>query len=546
MLYFDNTNHVKKTVVGFSTGHNAGCCIIHEGKVVSISEERLNRRKNSDGYLNSFAYCLKALDIRVQDVDLFVSSSYHKRLPDQFMGDLGVLNIPPERFITLDHHLSHAYSAYATSPFDSAIVLAIDGLGNETDTESYYIGEGEVLTKIGGNNPERSIYKGVGRAYESFTNFIGWSAQEAGKTMGLAAYGKEINPDVELYSITADDRIESALEGKYYHGALNFVKNNSLEFGEPFTEYENRDAAFFVQDRTEKIVLELVRRLYEKHKIKNLCLSGGVFLNSIINKKILDETPIENIFTPPCCDDTGQPFGNALYGYTTHFSNPFSIKMEHAYMGRDYSENEMLDVLEKRQELFVLPYETKSCDFEFKISSAITEETAKLLSQGKLVGWFQGGSEIGPRALGHRSILAAPGPAEVKDTINLRIKHRENFRPFAPAILEERVSEYFMLNCPSPFMLLIAKGVPEKYNAIPAVLHVDHTARVQTVNKEIEPRLYSLISNFEKLTGVPVILNTSFNDSGEPIVETPRDALNMFCKSDLDYLVMGDYLVWKK
>lgn len=545
MLYFDSTNHNRKTVAGFNTGHNGGCCIIHEGKIVSVSEERLNRKKNSDGYINSFLYCLKALGIKASDVDLFVSSSYHKRLPGNFMGNFEALGISPEKFITVDHHLSHAYSAYVTSPFDSAIVLAIDGLGNEADTESYYIGEGATLKKIGGNDPKRSIYKGIGRAYESFTNFIGWSAQEAGKTMGLAAYGEETNPELDLYSISQDERIESALEGKYYHGALNFVQEHQLDFGKSFSGFENKNAAFFVQDRTEKIILELVRRLYEKHKMENICLSGGVFLNSIINKKILDETPIKNVFVPPCCDDTGQPFGNALYGYVAHFKNPFKINMSHGYLGREYGDDEILDVLEKRQEKYTLPYETKSCDFEFKKCDDVAEEGARCLSEGKLVGWFQGSSEIGPRALGHRSILTAPFPEDMKETLNVRIKHRENFRPFAPAILEERVSEFFMLDRPSPFMLLIAKGVEDKRGAIPAVLHVDGTARLQTVNKE-EEKFYKLISSFEQMTGVPIVLNTSFNDNGEPIVETPRDALNMFCKSELDYLFLGDYMVWKK
>jgi len=336
------------------------------------------------------------------------------------------------------------------------------------------------------------------------------------------------------------------LEGKYQHGALNFVKEHNLDFGAPFSGFENKNAAFFVQDRTEKVILDLVRRLYEKHQIKNLCLSGGVFLNSIINKKILDETPIENVFVPPCCDDTGQPFGNALYGYTTHFGNPFSIKMEHAYLGRDYGEDEILDVLQKKQEKYALPYETKSCDFEFQKSANVAEEAAQRLSEGKLIGWFQGASEVGPRALGHRSILTAPFPAEMKEILNARIKHREGFRPFAPAILEERVAEYFDLDRPSPFMLLIAEGKENQRESIPAVLHVDSTARVQTVRKEWEGNFHELVSAFERLTGVPVVLNTSFNDSGEPIVENPRDALNMFCRSELDYLFIGDYVVWKK
>lgn len=546
MLYFNNSNHRNKTVAGFNTGHHGGCAVIHDGKVISISEERLNRKKYSDGYLNSFFYCLKSLGLKISDIDLFVSSSYHKNLPNHFMGDLMPLGISFDKFISVDHHLSHAYAAYATSPFDEAIILVVDGTGNCSDTESYYIAKGDSIIKVGGNNSERSIYKGIGRAYESFTNFIGWSAQEAGKTMGLSAYGQEKYPGVELYKINGKNEIESLLEGKYYHGALNFVKNNSLDFGRPFSGYDNKDAAFFVQNRTEKIILELVRRLYDQYKISNLCLAGGVFLNSIINKKILDETPVKQMFVPPCCDDTGEPLGNALYGYCNVLGNPMDVKLDHAYLGREYTDNELIDVIKKRQEIYVLSYEVKSQDLEYRKSTNISKDVAELLRQGKIIGWFQGESEIGPRALGHRSILCAPFPAGMKDILNLKIKHRENFRPFAPVILEEKVHEYFELDRPSPYMLLVAKGAESKQDKIPAVLHHDKTGRVQTVNKNINGQFYELVAEFEKITGIPVILNTSFNDNGEPIVETPRDALAMFCKNKLDYLILNDYIIWKK
>lgn len=546
MLYFNNSKHNNKTIVGFNTGHHGGCAIIHDGKVVSISEERLNRKKYSDGYLNSFFYCLKSLGLKISDINLFVSSSYHKNLAEHFMGEFQFLGIPSDKFITVDHHLSHAYTTYATSPFNEAIILVIDGLGNHTDTESYYVAKEDVITRVGGNNPQRSIYKGIGRAYESFTNFIGWSAQEAGKTMGLAAYGQEKYPNIELYKINERNEIESLLEGRYYHGALNFIKDSNLDFGKQFSGFENKDAAFFVQNRTEKIILELVRRLHDQYKIPNICLAGGVFLNSIINKKILDETPIKQVYVPPCCDDTGEPLGNALYGYCHVVGNPLDVKLSHAYLGREYSQEELIDVIEKRQELYMLPYEVKSQNLEYKKSNNIAKDVAELLSLGRLVGWFQGESEIGPRALGHRSILCAPFPAEAKDVLNMKIKHRENFRPFAPVVLEEKASEYFDLDRPSPYMLLVAKGKEDRWGRMPAALHYDKTGRVQTVNKNINGKFYELVSEFEKITGIPVIVNTSFNDNGEPIVESPRDALVMFCKSKLDYLVLNDYIIWKK
>lgn len=546
MLSFNNSGHNNKTVVGFNTGHHGGCTIIHDGKIISISEERLNRKKYSEGYIESFFYCLKGLGIHVSDIDLFVSSSYHKKLSEEFMGEFEVLGISKEKFITVDHHLSHAYTAFCTSPFEESLVVVVDGLGNTPDTESYYLARGNNITRIGGNNKDRSIYKGIGRAYESFTNFIGWSAQEAGKTMGLAALGKEKYPDIDLFKINERHEIESLLEGKYYHGASDFVREKGMDFGKPFSLEENKDAAFFVQDRIEKIILRLVRQLYEEYKMPNLCLSGGVFLNGIVNKKILDETPIKNVYVPPCCDDTGQPLGNALYGYCSHFGNPMNIELKHAFLGREYSNIEIIDVIEKRQEIYPLPYEVKSQEIEFFRSPDISKDVAELLSKENIIGWFQDGSEIGPRALGHRSILCSPFPAKMKDVLNERIKHRELFRPFAPAVLEEKAEEYFELDRPSPFMLLVANGRPEVSDKIPAVLHYDSSARVQTVSKETDVRFYNLISEFGKITGVPVLLNTSFNDSGEPIVETPKDALVMFCKNELDYLVIEDYILWKK
>lgn len=544
MLEFDSKS--KQTIVGFNTGHHGGCSIIHRDKIIAIAEERLNRKKYSEGYLYAFSYCLKELGISIKEIDLFVSSSYHKDLPKNFQGDFKILGLDRKKFISVDHHLSHAYSSYFLSPFNKAIVLVIDGLGNKTDTESYYLASGSTIKKIGGNDALRSMYKGIGRTYETFTNFCGWSAQEAGKTMGLANYGREKYPGAKLYKIDEKERIESLAEGKYYHAALNFIRNNKLNFGKPFSGFANKDAAFFVQDRTEKIIIELVDRLYQKYKIENICLAGGVFLNSILNQKLLDRTRIKNIFVPPCCDDTGQSLGNALFGYHRFFKNKKIYSLHHAYLGRNYGEEEILDVLNKKQEIFVLPYEVKSKDFGYKKSKNVARETATLLSKGKIVGWFQGGSEIGPRALGHRSILCSPFPAKMKDILNEKIKHREMFRPFAPAILAERNKEYFNLDSDSPFMLKVGTTKKEKRSKIPAVLHIDKTARVQTVTRRDNGVFYDLINEFHKITGVPVILNTSFNDSGEPIVETPKDAIVMFCKTPLDYLVLGDYIIWKK
>lgn len=534
-----------RTIVGFNTGHHGSCCVINKNSIIAIAEERLNRKKYSEGYLYGLAYCLKELGISIHDVDLFVSSSYHKELPKNFQGDLILFGLDKNKFISVDHHLSHAYSAYFLSPFDKAMVMVIDGLGNNSDTESYYLANNNSIKKIGGNDSNRSMYKGIGRTYETFTNFCGWSAQEAGKTMGLANYGQDKYPKVPLYSINNKEQIESMAEGKYFHAALNFIKERGLNFGKPFSGYPNKDAAFFVQDRTEKIIIELINKLYEKYKIENLCLAGGVFLNSILNEKILNQTKIKNLFGPPCCDDTGQAFGNALYGFHEYYKNNKVYTLPNAYLGREYTEKEILDVLNKRQNIFTLPYEVKSKNFKFKKCKDICKETAELLAKGKIVGWFQGGSEIGPRALGHRSILCAPFPAIMKEVLNKKIKHREEFRPFAPSILKEYLGEYFETKNDSPFMLKVVKTRKAIWNEVPAIMHIDKTARVQTVTAKDNGIYYKLIKSFYKITGVPVIINTSFNNSGEPIIETPKDAMVMFCETPMDYLIIENYLIWK-
>ena len=312
-------NKCDKTILGFNIGHNASFSLIHGNKIISIAEERLNRKKNSEGYLYALNYCLEEMGITINDIDLFVSSNYGIPLSNGYMGQLKNYIKDANKFITIDHHLSHAYSSYFLSKFDEAIIVVIDGLGNNNDTESYYIAKDYNITKVGGNSKQRDRYKGIGRTYETFSNFCGYSAQQAGKTMGLSAYGKMKYPDVRLYEINDKLEISSKCDGKYIDGALNFIKQNNLDFGKACSGYDNKDAAYYVQYETEKIILELVTKLYDKYKIKNICLAGGVFLNGIVNQRILDETPIENVFVAPCCDDTGESIGNLLYGYHTYF-----------------------------------------------------------------------------------------------------------------------------------------------------------------------------------------------------------------------------------
>lgn len=532
-------------VVGLNEGHNGGCAIIHNNRIIAISEERLNRKKNSEGYLYALNYCMNTFDAKITDLDIFAFSNYGKRLPDGYKGQLSPY-VHDKVFINVDHHMSHACCAYYLSKFDKALVVVIDGQGNGNDTESYYIGDGNSLFKIGGNNANRSKYKGIGRTYETFTNFCGWSAQQAGKTMGLSAYGKSKYNDIKLYDINDNLEISSRCEGKYIEGAINFVKTKKLKLGKCGAGYGCRDAARYVQQQTEEVIIELINKLYSKYKIDKLCLAGGVFLNGVINQKILEETPITEIFVPPCCDDTGQAIGNALYAYHNYYKIPKRIDFFKPYLAREYTEDEVLDVLEKKQEKFILPYEVKQKEILFKKSNNIASDTAKLLSEGKIIGWFQGESEIGPRALGNRSILCAPFPYKMKDILNKKIKHREKFRPFAPAVLMEKVTDYFVNIDESMYMLKVCNSTKCAKNKIPATLNKDGKGRVQTVSREINSLFYDLINEFYKITGIPALLNTSFNDNNEPIVESPKDAMVMFCKSQLDYLIINDYIISKR
>lgn len=534
-------------VIGMNTQHDGGCCLLVDGKIkYAISEERLTRKKSTSGWIHSLKYCLEAAHLGLKDIDLAVFSSYGDLLPSDFDGYLSGLGFDSKKCIAVDHHLSHACSAFLISPFDKALIVVVDGSGNNGDTESYYIGEGTTIKQIGGNSI-RETHRGVGKAYEAFTSFLGWTTFDSGTTMALAPYGKEeATKNMELFKIKGD-QINSELKQKYYRGVLEFAKAHKVNFGNLFNrgkEQKGKDAAFFIQDRTEKALIQVIARLVKKTGIKNLCLSGGVALNCVANRKILDGTGIENIFIPPAANDKGQALGNALYGYHMYLDKPRNFILTHDYFGKEYEEDEILKVLTKRQELGA-NFIVGAPEIKYKKISHVSKTAAKLLAEGNIVGWFQGGSEFGPRALGHRSILCDPRNRKIVSRLNTEIKKREPFRPYAPSILKEYTQEFFEFSYPSPFMLLVAKVRKEKRNIIPAVVHIDGTARLQTVTRKDNGIYYQLIDEFRKLTGTPLVLNTSFNMSGEPIVETPKDALGCFLRTGIDYLVMEDYLVWK-
>jgi carbamoyltransferase len=536
----------RTVVVGLNVGHDGGAAVSIDGIVkCAISEERLTRKKYSPGYINSFFYCLNALNLKIEDVSLVVFSSYGKKLPPHYRGELESLGIPSKKFITIDHHLSHAFAAYFLSPFNDALVLVIDARGNNNSAESYYVAEGQEIRKIGGNSSKRNPAKGIGKTYDSFTNFLGWINQEAGKTMALSSYGDCSSINTPLFSLNGI-QVEGMLDHEYERGVMEFSKKYALGFGEPYQRgntLNSRKAAAYVQRETEKIVLSLVDRLVKKTGKRKLCFAGGVALNCCVNGKLIQSGILDDIFIFPAASDRGQAVGNALYGFYKLKGYLPGKKLTNDYFGRSYTEKEIRSALEKKRKSIEKNIPRR--DFFFKKKRSIVKTAAKLISEGKTVGWFQGRSELGPRALGHRSILADPRRKGMIKMINEKIKHREWFRPFAPTCLSDKMSDYFKPDMKSPFMLFTFDVKPEKKQEIPAVLHKDNTARVQTVTKKDNGIFYELIEEFYRLTKVPLLLNTSFNSQG-PIVETPEDALSVYLKTGLDYCAIGNFLVRKK
>lgn len=520
--------------------HDPSAALIKDGRLVAaVEEERFAGIKHAHGMIprGAINYCFKAGGISWGDIDVvaFGWNPLHglKMFPHQlvqhpdyylhkprslFVGyywlKLHLLMERAFRRITgyrgeikfIDHHLAHACSAYYCSPFRKAKILTLDG-GGEGNAGLLASGEGNKITRIEDITAQNSL----GDLYNEFTLYLGFDHGEEGTTMALASCGK---PSLELR--------EFIKIGKDYFksvGRLEWRRKLRL-----FDGYSREDIAASLQKKLEEAELALLNRLNEKVSSENLCIAGGVGLNCISNGKLLQHPSVSDIFIQPASGDSGVSLGAALHVLGKH------IDFEHAYWGPEYSREEIEAVLKESK----LEYEETSVD-----------EVAKLLSEGYIIGWFQGRMEWGPRALGNRSILADPRNAEMKDRINFWVKHRESFRPFAASLLEEAKEEYLMDAHSSPFMILGFYVQEEKRKEIPAVVHVDGTVRPQTVTKRANPKYYELIKSFEEITSVPVVLNTSFNNKGQPMIRDPRTALGTFASTGLDYLAIGDFLVRK-
>ncbi len=567
-------------ILGISSyAHESSCALIKDGKICALGEEeRFNREKHTWKFPeNAIRYCLDKEKITISDVEAFTFfwvpmkelrdnlGHFLKYMPASLnllrspsgSDDMGFLSrvlamqnvgkdlqkrfnmkrTPEIHFV--EHHLCHASSAFFISKFEEAAILTVDGRGESTST-MLSVGRGTKIEKI----QEIAVPHSLGHLYASMTDFLGFKPFfDEWKVMGMSAYGRDTYVKEFEKVLDFDQNGIYRLNLDYFsfhtHGQSQWLSKKFFDtFGPKRTrggEYTQHyyDIAYALQRAVEKAGVNLANHLYEKTKLPNLCMTGGVVLNCLMNKEIVTRTPFKDYFFQPIANDAGTSLGSALYHYHQVLGKPRNFVFESVYWGPEFTNEEIEKSLK----------ENKVSYFR---TDRIAADTARRIADGKIVGWFQGRMECGPRALGNRSITVDPTRVEMKDKLNARVKRREGFRPFAPSVLEEKAHEYFDLpkGQPSPHMILIADVKPEKRSVIPPVTHADNTARVHTVSRKVNPRYWDLISEFEKLSGVPVLLNTSFNEN-EPIVCTPDQAIKCFLRTEFDVLAIGDFIVEK-
>jgi len=549
--------------------HDSAAALFQDGKLVAAAaEERFTRKKNDASYpRQAIDYCLREGGITVKDLDYvgfyekplikferilytyfstfpFAYRSFMKSIPLWLKEKLWIPTTLRRQLgyhgelLFCDHHESHAASTFLVSPFEDAAILTIDGVG-EWSTAT--LGEG-VGNKIDLKEEIRFPHS-LGLLYTAFTYYLGFKVNSAEyKVMGLAPYGEPRYLDQirQIAQLAEDGSFKLDLRYFGFHSGLRMTNKRFADlFGGPPRGPEEKlgqrhfDLAASVQRFTEDAVLRLGRRVHALTGRKNLCMAGGVALNCVANGRLLREGPFERIFIQPAAGDSGGAVGVGALIQHSILDMPRTQPWPHAYWGPEYNSADIRAMLEAEG----VPFQT----FE---GPALLEETARLIAEQNVVGWFQGRMEFGPRALGNRSILADARNPENKDVVNLKIKFRESFRPFAPSVLEDRTGEWFDIDVPSPYMLLTAQ-VHEHKRQIPAVTHVDGSARLQTVSREENPLYYDLIAEFDRQTGCPVIINTSFNVRGEPIVCTPEDAYRCFLRTNMDHLVLHNFILSK-
>ena len=582
--------------------HDSAACILLDGKIIAAAqEERFTRKKHDQNYPhNAIEFVLKYANLKLSEVDqiVFFEKPFLKfeRLLETYVafapkGFLSFTKAMPlwikeklfqknflfnklkehdenyksdENIFFSEHHLSHAASAFFPSPFNEAVILTADGVG-EWATTTVAVGKEETLEI----KKEIHFPHSLGLLYSAFTYYTGFKVNSGEyKLMGLAPYGNPIYEDKvkQLFDLKEDGTFR--LDQKYFNystGLTMTTEKFNILFGQKPRNPENEEITQFhmniaasIQKVTEEIMIKLAKFIREEYGIKNLCLAGGVALNCVANGKILKEKIFDNIWIQPAAGDAGGSLGAALALWHIDQGSKRSVNldddMKGSYLGPEYNQDEI------EREL-----ETAGANFETFEYENLIDKTAEFIANEKAIGWFQGRMEFGPRALGGRSILGDPRSSKMQKNLNLKVKYRESFRPFAPSVLKEDADTWFDINVDSPYMLLVADINPNKKiemtseeeklfgidklnikrSEIPAVTHIDYSARIQTVTKNTNPRYYDLISKFKKKTGCPLIINTSFNVRGEPIVNTPTDAFNCFMGTELDYLVIGNCILDK-
>jgi len=573
-------------ILGINAYHgNASAAIVCDGRLVAaVEEERFNRVKYAAGFpTHAIRYCLREAGLELKDIHhvavprnpyarLGTKLFYAMRMPTFARERMKVLakftGIPqalaqafetdPEKiaakFHRVEHHQAHLASAFFVSPFERAALLSADGLGDFAST-MWGSGDGNRM-KIDG---AIAFPHSLGLFYSAVTQYLGFlKFGDEYKVMGLAAYGQAAQLDALRDIVrTNGNGFRLGLEYFTHHRtgpemswaeadktpALGTLFSEAMErrLGpkrnpeEPL-EQRHRNLASALQLRLEEVYLGMLKKLGERAGLKAVCLAGGVAFNCVANGKIFDTTGFEQVYVQPAAGDGGLAVGAVYYVWHQILGKPRSFVMDHAYWGPGYTRDEIRHAIEAKG------LGMSGCRVEELAGDNLMQRTAAIVADGKILGWFQGRAEWGPRALGNRSIVADPRRGEMKEILNQRIKHREIFRPFAPSILAEATGRWFEKSHPSPFMTLAYSVRPEKRETIPAPTHVDGTGRLQTVTREANPRYWSLIKAFEQLTGVPVVLNTSFNDN-EPIVCRPEEALDCFQRTQMDALVLGDFLI---
>ena len=583
--------------------HDSAAAIVLDGKIIAaVQEERFTRIKNDSSYpINAVEYVLREAKLKLRDVNAIVFyekpflkferlletyvafaprgfTSFQRAMPiwlkeKLFQKKMLIKALKQhdtkfdneDKIFFSEHHLSHAASAFYPSPFNESLVVTLDGVG-EWATTTVSVGRDNNLDIV----KEMHFPHSIGLLYSSFTYYLGFKVNDGEyKVMGLAPYGKPIFEKTivnNLIDIKEDGTFRLDMSYFDYATGLTMINDKFMElFGKPIRKTEetlnqfHMDIAASIQTVTEKIILKLTRSLFKEFKIDNLCMAGGVALNCVVNRKILTDNHFKRIWVQPAAGDAGGALGAALAYWHKKLKKRRSVNkydlMKGSYLGPEYSKEEIKNALVKA-----------GAKFTEVSQSEMIYTTAKAISEGQIVGWFQGRMEFGPRALGARSILADPRCEKMQKNLNLRVKYRESFRPFAPSVLREDLIKWFTLDFDSPYMTFVDNvnkniylktdkdqdkiyGIGKlnvKRSLIPAVTHVDYSARIQTVHKETNPIYHNLISKFKELTGCSVLVNTSFNIRGEPIVCSPKDAYKCFMGTKIDLLVCDNFVIKKE